>query len=112
VPAFWPISIDPPLTMIYPGLGYGQLTDASFDRERQVLHLLSKGLMYKEIADKLGISIALCAPITKIYEALHVPSRAEAMLKYFGRKPMEQPSRGLPEQGGRLSLFSAQTGNY
>lgn len=54
------------------------------ERERQVLELLSKGLMYKEIADRLGISMGTVRThITKIYETLHVHSRAEAMLKYF-----------------------------
>jgi DNA-binding NarL/FixJ family response regulator len=51
-----------------------------------VLQLLSRGAMYKEIGDQLGISLGTVrSHIAKIYEKLHVHSRAEAMLKVFGK---------------------------
>lgn len=51
-------------------------------REEQILSLLSKGLLYKEIADQLGLGIgSVRTYIRRIYEKLHVHSRAEAMLK-------------------------------
>jgi DNA-binding NarL/FixJ family response regulator len=55
-------------------------------REIEVLQLLSRGAMYKEIGDQLGISLGTVrSHIAKIYEKLHVHSRAEAMLKVFGK---------------------------
>ena len=54
-------------------------------RENEVLQLLSKGLLYKEIADNLSISIATVRQhIHKIYEKLHVQNRTEALNKAFG----------------------------
>lgn len=52
-------------------------------REHEVLDLLAHGFLYKEIADSLGI----CVPtvntyIRRIYEKLHVHSRAQAVAKY------------------------------
>jgi len=53
-------------------------------REEEVLALLSRGFMYKEIADKLFISIeTVRAHIRKIYEKLQVNNRTEATLKYL-----------------------------
>jgi len=55
------------------------------ERERSTLELLSKGFMYKQIADKLGISIdTVRSHLRKVYEKLHVHSRTEAVLKYLG----------------------------
>ncbi len=57
-------------------------------RENEVLQLLSGGLLYKEIAEQLFISIATVRQhIHKIYEKLHVQNRTEALNKVFGRKP-------------------------
>lgn len=56
-------------------------------RENEVLHLLAKGLLYKEIADQLGISSGTVRQhIHKIYEKLHVQNRTEALNKAFGKK--------------------------
>lgn len=56
-------------------------------RENEVLLLLSKGLLYKEIADRLGISVGTVRQhIHKIYEKLHVQNRTEAINKAFGKK--------------------------
>jgi len=55
-------------------------------REQEVLSLLAKGYLYKEIGDLLGISLETVRMNLKhIYQKLHVHSRAEATAKYFGR---------------------------
>jgi DNA-binding NarL/FixJ family response regulator len=55
-------------------------------REKEVLELLSKGFLYKEIGDKLNITPGTVAQhIHKIYDKLHVENRTEAVNKFFGR---------------------------
>ena len=55
-------------------------------REKEVLSLLAKGFLYKEISDHLGITInTLRNHLRAIYEKLHVHSRTEATLKFLGR---------------------------
>lgn len=55
-------------------------------RENEILHLLAKGLLYKEIADQLSISVSTVRQhIHHIYEKLHVQNRTEAINKVFGR---------------------------
>jgi DNA-binding NarL/FixJ family response regulator len=55
-------------------------------RENEILQLLSKGLLYKEIAEKLSISVGTVRQhIHKIYEKLHVQNRTEAINKAFGK---------------------------
>jgi DNA-binding NarL/FixJ family response regulator len=55
-------------------------------REKEALTLLAKGYVYKKIASDLGISInTLRVHLRAIYEKLHVHSRTEATVKYFGR---------------------------
>jgi DNA-binding NarL/FixJ family response regulator len=52
-------------------------------REREVLDLLARGYLYKEIASKLGISVpTVNTYIRRIYEKLQVRSRAQAVAKY------------------------------
>jgi DNA-binding NarL/FixJ family response regulator len=59
--------------------------DILSNRENEVLQLLSKGLLYKEIADQLQISTGTVRQhIHKIYEKLHVQNRTEAINKAFG----------------------------
>jgi DNA-binding NarL/FixJ family response regulator len=54
------------------------------EREQQVLDLLSQGLMYKEIADKLNISYeTVHTYIRRIYEKLQVRTRTEAVTKFL-----------------------------
>ncbi len=54
------------------------------EREQQVLDLLSRGLMYKEIADKLQISYeTVHTYIRRIYEKLQVRTRTEAVAKFL-----------------------------
>lgn len=55
-------------------------------REQQVLDCLSQGLIYKEIADKLGISYeTVHTYIRRIYEKLQVRTRTEAVAKFLRR---------------------------
>ncbi len=51
-------------------------------REQEILEQLSKGFRYKEIAEKLFISIeTVRTHVRNIYEKLHVNSRVEALRK-------------------------------
>jgi DNA-binding NarL/FixJ family response regulator len=53
-------------------------------REKEILYLLSKGLRYKEIADKLFLSTeTVRTHIRNIYEKLQVNSSIEAINKVF-----------------------------
>lgn len=55
-------------------------------REREVLELVSQGFLFKEIADKLGVSFGTIHTYSRrIYEKLHVRSRAQAVAK-LGRR--------------------------
>jgi len=55
-------------------------------RENEILQLLSKGLLYKEIAEQLSISTGTVRQhIHRIYEKLHVQNRTEALNKAFGK---------------------------
>jgi DNA-binding NarL/FixJ family response regulator len=52
-------------------------------REKEIIELLSKGLLYKEIAFQLSISIdTVKRHCFNIYEKLHVGNRTEAINKY------------------------------
>ena len=63
-----------------------QPTENLAEREKEVLDLLSQGFMYKEIADKLGISFETVRTyIRRIYEKLQVRSRTEAVAKALRR---------------------------
>jgi len=56
-------------------------------REHQILSLLAKGFLYKEIGDQLGISMGTVkVHVHTIYEKLHVQSRTQATLKFLGKK--------------------------
>jgi DNA-binding NarL/FixJ family response regulator len=55
-------------------------------REKEILELLSKGLLYKEIGEKLSIATGTVRQhIHKIYEKLHVQNRTEAINKLMGK---------------------------
>ena len=61
-------------------------TEHLSEREQQVLDHLSHGLMYKEIAEKLGISYeTVHTYIRRIYEKLQVRTRTEAVAKFLRR---------------------------
>ena len=65
------------------------LGDALSPREQEVLHLLARGFLYKEIADQLGVTVPTVNTfVRRVYEKLHVRSRAQAVAKYA---PPSQP---------------------
>ncbi|GHC48725.1 response regulator transcription factor [Roseibacillus persicicus] len=54
-------------------------------RETQILDLLAKGRLYKEIAAELGIGFATVhTHLQRVYDKLHVRTRTEAVMKYIG----------------------------
>lgn len=56
-------------------------------REKEVLNLVAKGMLYKEIAEQLGISFhTVRQHIGKIYEKLHVQNKTEAINKVYGSR--------------------------
>jgi DNA-binding NarL/FixJ family response regulator len=66
-----------------PSAEFEQLTP----REHEILSLLAKGFLYKEIADQLKISLhTVRGHIHLVYEKLHVQSRSEAIIKFLGQK--------------------------
>ena len=53
-------------------------------RERQVLDCLAEGRLYKEIAERLGISLDTARKhVRSIYRKLRVNSRTEAVVRYL-----------------------------
>src|ERR1035438_2534102 len=55
-------------------------------REQMVIDCLSRGLAYKQIAERMGISVTTIRTyLRRIYEKLHVRSRSEAIAKYLQR---------------------------
>ena len=76
----------------------GQTVELS-PREREVLELLARGYLYKEIAEMLKISVqTVNTYIRRVYEKLHVRSRAQAVAKYahlpMGATHTENPGKG------------------
>lgn len=56
------------------------------EREYNVLQLLAEGLLYKEIADRLGLTVGTVKQhIHRMYAKLHVQNRVEAVNKFYGR---------------------------
>jgi len=52
-------------------------------REQEVLDLLARGYLYKEIAERLNIGVpTVNTYVRRVYEKLHVRSRAQAVAKY------------------------------
>ena len=52
-------------------------------REKEVLELLSKGLLYKEMAEKLGVTHeTIKKHLKNIYQKLHVQNKIEALNKF------------------------------
>jgi DNA-binding NarL/FixJ family response regulator len=63
-----------------------QATENLSTREQEVLDCLSQGFLYKEIAEKLGISYeTVHTYIRRIYEKLQVRTRTEAVAKFLKR---------------------------
>jgi DNA-binding NarL/FixJ family response regulator len=61
--------------------------------QKDFLELLTNGYAYKEIADRLGITVdGVRSYVRRIYDKLHVHSRTEAVVKYLHRRPQPQRS--------------------
>lgn len=55
-------------------------------REQEVLDMLAKGYLYKEISEHLHLGLGTIKTyVRRIYEKLHVQSRTEAVIKYLGQ---------------------------
>jgi DNA-binding NarL/FixJ family response regulator len=62
-------------------------------KERKLIELLDAGLSYKQIADRLEIRVGTVQQhLHHIYKKLAVPSRNEAVNKYFGRMGVDPGS--------------------
>ncbi len=62
-------------------------------RERAVLEMMVRGFLYKEIAHSMGISIrTVDTYVRRIYEKLHVRSRAQAVAKFINISPLDEKS--------------------
>jgi DNA-binding NarL/FixJ family response regulator len=56
------------------------------EREKEILTLLSKGLLYKEISEQLHITVGTVKQhIHNIYQKMHVGNRTEAINKFNGK---------------------------
>jgi len=66
-------------------------------REREVLELLARGYLYKEIMDSLNVSRGtLNTYVRRVYEKLHVRSRSQAVAKFSHfslNEPGNRPSK-------------------
>jgi DNA-binding NarL/FixJ family response regulator len=72
-------------------------------REQEVLDLLARGYLYKEIAERLNISVpTVNTYVRRMYEKLHVRSRAQAVAKYAHLAGAEQ----RPTLAGRVGKAS------
>ncbi len=74
-------------------------TQSLSPREAEVLDLLAKGYLYKEIAEKTGLTYATVhTHIRHIYEKLQVRSRTEAVAKHLAQ-PQAPPASNRPRPG-------------
>jgi DNA-binding NarL/FixJ family response regulator len=65
-------------------------------REAEVLDLLAKGFLYKEIAETTKVTYATVhTHIRHIYEKLHVRSRTEAVARHLGQTPPRRETADL-----------------
>lgn len=56
-------------------------------REQEIVHLLAKGFLYKEIAGQLSLSVeTVRTHLHRIYDKLHVHTRTEAVMKLYGKE--------------------------
>jgi DNA-binding NarL/FixJ family response regulator len=61
-------------------------------RESEVLDLLAKGFLYKEIAETMKVTYATVhTHIRHVYEKLHVRSRTEAVAKHLNQNRSQTP---------------------
>lgn len=72
--------------MSFAGPSQNPVFDLITKREREVLELLSKGFLYKEIAEKLVITLSTVKRhLNHIYEKLQVQNKTEAVNKLYGK---------------------------
>jgi DNA-binding NarL/FixJ family response regulator len=89
-----------PWTRVAEGQEWGETAELS-PREREVLDLLAKGYLYKEIADTLSISLpTVNTYIRRIYEKLHVRSRGQAVARYVQWPPPVGRTDGSSRSSG------------
>ena len=70
----------------HPGFSDPEKLNVLTPREMEILELLSKGLMYKEIATQTFLSPETVRKhVYHIYEKLHVTNRVAAVNKFYGR---------------------------
>jgi DNA-binding NarL/FixJ family response regulator len=73
-------------------------------REAQVIELLAKGYLYKEVADAMGVSYAtIHTHIRHIYEKLQVRSRTEAVIKHLSQIHRSSESATRPDSAFSLN---------
>jgi DNA-binding NarL/FixJ family response regulator len=68
-------------------------------REQEVLELLARGYLYKEIAERLNISVpTVNTYVRRMYEKLQVRSRAQAVAKFahLSEAPPRPPASTRP----------------
>ena len=66
------------------GGGFSTVTLEVTPREAEILQLLAKGYLYKEIAEKLSIgNETVRTHVRHIYDKLHVRTRTEAVIKHL-----------------------------
>jgi len=72
----------PPLRNTPPAVANVEANASLTSREREVLDLMAEGLLYKEAADRMGLSVdTIRAHLRNIYKKLRVRNRTEAILK-------------------------------
>jgi DNA-binding NarL/FixJ family response regulator len=77
-------------------------TQSLSPREAQVIELLAKGYLYKEVAETMGVSYAtIHTHIRHIYEKLQVRSRTEAVVKHLSQ--MNRSSENISKTNLSLS---------
>jgi len=70
----------------------GSAAEGLSPRENEVLALLARGYLYKEVADSIGISMPTVKTyIRRICEKLHVHSRAQAVALYANLPLRKEP---------------------
>jgi DNA-binding NarL/FixJ family response regulator len=76
------------VVLSFQGTSVGSDTEGLSAREREVLDYLAQGFLIKEIGEKIGIGFdTVRTYVRRIYEKLHVHSRAQAVAKFLHPSP-------------------------
>jgi DNA-binding NarL/FixJ family response regulator len=88
------------VVLSFQGASAGSDTEGLSARELEVLDYLAQGFLIKEIGEKIGIGFdTVRTYVRRIYEKLHVHSRAQAVAKFLHASP---PARsGAPGETNR-----------